>query len=264
MDESPIAPTPNDRRERLWDRGSNIKRAICSLTLAALLVACSSTPGQNTAAQAAPTASAISASPSQTTGIDTTELGSVFRGLDELPVESRSALEARLTAVRPTNFDGLSSQQRADWAEEFTWKGLVRLDDAALTARFRLRASAVGHMPEATCATFWRNMKNRVPTTDLVLSALSVDQRRDWYEIAVEAIEAQVSGTPVPRVVTLDEVRVIAAKSRSLATPEELLALDSPATSDAAECASIRAVNATTLRLPAADLATVSRQEVQQ
>jgi hypothetical protein len=107
-------------------------------------------------------------------------------------------------------------------------------------------------------------MRNGVPTTDLVLSALSVDQRREWYEIAVEAMEAEVSATPVPRVVTLDEVRMIADKSRSLATPEELLSLDSPATSDAAECSGIRAVHATTLRLSVADLATVARQEVQQ
>lgn len=80
-------------------------------------------------------------------------------------------------------------------------------------------------------------------------------------------MEAQLQGTAVPRTVTLDELKQISEKGEDLATARELAAMQikpfDTTTSHAAFCAFQRAANAATERLPAVDVGSLARAEVQ-
>ena len=88
-----------------------------------------------------------------------------------------------------------------------------------------------------------------------------------FVEVYVEALEAQARRTPVPRTVTEDEANRVLDEVRGLATPDELSAIQAGGSdstkSDAVQCAVLRAVFDISLRLPAADLATLARYRMQ-
>ena len=100
-----------------------------------------------------------------------------------------------------------------------------------------------------------------------LLTAMTVDERKDWFEISLAAAEAQAHGTPIPRTVTEDDFNKAFDALRSEATPDELsamAALGGGATQDdATVCSGYRAIYSVALRLSAADLATAARYDVQ-
>ena len=185
---------------------------------------------------------------------------------DELPADFRAGIDARLRAVAPAGWDQWTEAQRSGWAKEQVDEGLVRLDDATLVRLLRLGLAAEQRVPVAVCAAFLRegggSQVSRA-TDEAFNSAISPDERMERIEIHLEAIEAQVRGTPAQRTVSeTDADRVNAAVEASLTPEERALVeayLDGPSPSDAETCAADRAVIAATLRLPAGDLATNAR-----
>ena len=196
-------------------------------------------------------------------GGEPTSLGTMFgRPYDELPADFRSGIETRLKAVAPADWDRLNVPERAAWAVGHTKSGMVRLDHSTLIRRFRLGSAAESRVAVADCAANARPSTLSRATDEAFQSALSVDERKERVEIDLEAIEADVHETPVPRTVTEDEAKGLWTAMMALATPEESRAIEAsggPFTSDAVVCAYARAVRAVALRLPAADLATLVR-----
>jgi hypothetical protein len=231
--------------------------------LAIVLVGCGSavTPTPVGVVVTPPPSDSAAASPS------INPLTSAFHGpYDKLPADFRSGIEVRVKALLPADFDQLSDTEQVSWLTVMEQAGSVRLDDATLTRRFHLEADAVGRMPEAACAAYSRKSSNGGTTSvETLVAALDEDAQREWYEIAVEAMEAEAHSMPVPRTVTEDEIGAIFSKLDALATPDELRAtrVSDPAQSDAAWCAALRARDAVLLRLSAADLTTYARYSAQ-
>ena len=199
-------------------------------------------------------------------------LGSVFgNAYDQLPANFRSGISTRLEAVVPADFDLRSHAQQVAWLNEQRIGGMVRLDDEALVRRFRLLEEGLRGMPVPACAEIVDAVRSgrmaSKTTDDAFFAALAEDQRMEWVEFEVEAIEAQARGTPVPRIVNEDEVAKVYEAADRLTTPDESGALDAfnadTTPSDAVACSGVRAYNAVLLRLAATDLATVSRYNVQ-
>jgi hypothetical protein len=204
--------------------------------------------------------------------VASTALGSAFGGpYAQLPGDFRSGIETRFKAILPADFEKLTDTEQIAWIRKQEEGGLVRLDDANLTRRLGLYVEGLGQMPVAACAAFVRETANggetSSATNNAFLTALSVDERKDWIEIAIGALEAQVHATPVPRIVTDEEANGILSDVGSLATPDEQSAIRAygggTAGSDAALCAGLRAVYAIFARLPAADRTTVARYDLQ-
>jgi len=211
-------------------------------------------------------------------------LASVFGGpYEQLPGDLRVEVSSRLNAVLPADFDKRTDAEQSAWFFERLQDGLVRLDDSTLVRRFRLEVAGFGHLPVPVCAAavratddiigadeigvrFGSGAKLSQATRDAFLTALSDDQRKDWVEIMVEAIEASAHGRPGSRTVGYEGITIIRGSGR-LATPEENSAIrawtDGSSPSDAIECGGFRAFQAVLLRLPASDLATYSLFHVQ-
>jgi hypothetical protein len=237
-------------------------RGSAILAVVVLVAACAS-PSPSPTPPSVPTDSPASVGSTTLTGL----FGSPY---DQLSADFRAGIDTRLKAIVPANFDQLSDTEQFEWVLDHQNSGLARLDDATLARRLRLSATAVGKMPVAACAAFTRERVNngrlRDATADAFLGALAVDEQKDWVEIHVAAIEADVHETPVPRTVTDEEASRLFDLAASLATPEELSAAEAfgdPSQSDAVRCAGIRAISAATLRVPEADLATLARDAVE-
>ena len=201
-----------------------------------------------------------------------TMFGSMFGGpTDQVPADFRSGMEIRINAVLPANFDRLSRADQVAWTHEQFAGGFPRLDDATLTRFHRLQAAGFDQMPVAACAAMVREKANSgkkfSPTNNAISVALDGSQRKEFVEVYVEALEAQARRTPVPRTVTEDEANRVLDEVRGLATPDELSAIQAGGSdstkSDAVQCAVLRAVFDISLRLPAAELATLARYRMQ-
>ena len=166
-------------------------------------------------------------------------LKSAFGGpYDDLPSDFRAGIEARVAAISVDN-GPLSLEDQVTWRTVMEQDGSVRLDDQTLARRYQLEARAVGRAPVAACAHLARGWANggTMSMADAVAAAL--DEQKDWYAIAVEAMEAAANEIPVPRTVTDDGIGAVFTKLDGLATAEELTAThagEDPTASDAALC----------------------------
>jgi len=197
-----------------------------------------------------------------------TPLGSLFgEPYEQLPADFRVGIEGRLRKVAPADWDELSDAERSVWAREHVDLGLARLGDHTLGGLLRLRFASQEQAPIAVCAALIRETTNgRVlsrATDEALQLALSPDQRMERVEIHVEAIEAQIHGSPSTQTVSEAEAMRVRDEIDRLMTPEErrltMATADGSFPSDSEICSSSSAFNAATLRLPADDFETIAR-----
>lgn len=187
---------------------------------------------------------------------------------EQLPADFRAGIDARLRDVAPDDWEQRTEAQRTAWATEQADLGLVRLEDATLVRLAQLAQAAHEQAPVAVCAARFREtrgggMLSRA-TDEALQWALSPNQRMERVEIHIEAIEAKVHGTPVSRTVSDAEYKRVRDDIERLMTPEERRLVETTSNaplppSDIEICATLRALGAAALRLPAADRATYVR-----
>lgn len=194
-------------------------------------------------------------------------LGSMFGpSYDKLPADFRSGVDARLKAVAPAEWDRLTVAERSAWAVQQLNAGLVRLDDAKLTNRYRLLVTVRARMPTEACGEAAREAADGPlsrGSSEAFFRSFTPEELRSRVEMDLEAIEAQVRATSMPRQVTEVEADRVYDTIISLATPDESEAiqavLSNQPQADVELCRAIRAFDAASLRLPANDLSTWAR-----
>jgi hypothetical protein len=137
-------------------------------------------------------------------------ISSAFGGpWDRLPSDTKTRLEARLDKAFGDSLKGLSSAEAGARIRTTEQNGLRRLDDATLLERLQLQTKALGSTDTATCATAAR--ASLAGTTldrghaNAMLGTLDMVSLGRWFEIAVEAIEAESRGAPPTRSYTQDQ-----------------------------------------------------------
>lgn len=198
-------------------------------------------------------------------------LGGVFGGpFGRLPADVRSGFEQRFDTAVGDTLDGLSDEAKGTRVLALVKGGLPRLDDATLASRLRLTVAALNTTDTATCAAVARAQILATEPSDedssKMISGLNDADLRQWFEIALEAVEAQARGAPAARVVTdseMDSIFTVLIGALSEADTATFGALSSGGTvDDAAMCSAIRALNAATLAQPEADVMLLARYDV--
>ena len=194
-------------------------------------------------------------------------INSVFGGpFDRLPSDARDGFEARIEAILPAGFEDRSDAEQTAWFDASMGTGLQRLDDAVLDRRFALQAVAVTRADIATCAKFVSETPVSDATSEQLIGKLEPAELREWFDIAIQAIEAEAGGKPVPRTIVETEFEAVFTAVIDGASTEELAAMEAwfeGGTTDEELCSGIRAFHAGIGRLGAADRATVARYDVQ-
>ncbi|HYM82560.1 MAG TPA: hypothetical protein VEY67_00205 [Candidatus Dormibacteraeota bacterium] len=196
-------------------------------------------------------------------------LGALFGGqFERLPGDQRAQLESRFDAAVGDRLKGLSDQAASDRVAALVGGGLPRLDDPTLLEYEATWTAAVAAVDTPTCATVVRTKGPVVPvsTTEKVLSSLDTTRLGRWYEITVQAIEAESRGAPAARsVATADADRMYAALGGKLTSQDatSLQALSNgTAVSDQAACDAYRHLYAAGLALDPADRAVFVLEDV--
>ncbi len=192
---------------------------------------------------------------------------SLFGGpWERLPSDTRSQLERRLEAALGDSIKGLSDADASARVDAAVTAGQARLDDPTLVRRFRLLTAAVASADGTTCAAFARadvaGHKLDPVIAQKLIDSLDTARLSEWFEINVEAIEAQQRGAPATRSVPLEasQAMFIALDARvSASDTATLIGLaNGTPESDAAACAAERSFYVAGLQLDPTNLAVLA------
>jgi hypothetical protein len=196
-------------------------------------------------------------------------LGNVFGGAySKLPADQQQALQRRVDAAIGTRLDGVPDAEQSTRIEAMVRSGLPRLSDAPLVEKVHLTVKVLSATDEATCARIARGIATGVADKDATLKALEavdVDSIGRWYDINVQAIEADAASTPVRAVDPNDSERILTgiASGFSTAEAEQVGALyRGGEVSDGDACGGLRAFYRHVETLPAGDLAVAALYDV--
>ncbi len=190
-------------------------------------------------------------------------LGSVFGGAyDKLPSDQQKSLEARFDAAVGTTLDGKSDAEKSAAINAMITSGLPRLDDAPLVDKIHLTVKLLNGTDEATCAKLARATATGKEDPDALLKSLQsldTDSVGRWYDINVQAIEADAASKPVRSADQAGAERILTSIASGLSPAEaaQISALysGSATTSDADACGGIRTLYNRIDALPPSDLA---------
>jgi hypothetical protein len=127
-----------------------------------------------------------------------------------LPPDARRDLATELERLLGDRVAGKTPTQIATEAALATARGFARLDDATLVRRLELQTTALDRATTRACAAFMRMAFGGVTAFDLSVAAelvLQLDESEltEWYRLSLDAIRAELNGTPARRSVTDDE-----------------------------------------------------------
>ncbi|HEV8488982.1 MAG TPA: hypothetical protein VGQ58_04275 [Candidatus Limnocylindrales bacterium] len=135
-------------------------------------------------------------------------LGTSFAGgevWNRLPTEARDDFERRIKAVAG-DVEDMSEAEASQAIQARVQAGMLRLDDATLVRRLTLQTVALGKLDEATCGQFAQASFAGRPQPEGVavklMGAMTEAELRDWFNIAVLALEADAGKSPEPRTVS--------------------------------------------------------------
>jgi hypothetical protein len=203
-------------------------------------------------------------------------IGSAFSGAfggpwEKLPSDVRAGFEQRLETASAGQLKGLSDAQTGSKIEGWLTAGMPRLDDARLVRHLELLTQSLDQADEATCAAFGRHSVNGAALADDASEKLigTLDQAAliEWIGLNVDAIEAELRGSPEAKVVSATESDAVLNRMVASMTEADLTtigALSSGQTlPDAQACAAIRSLYGTTRALDPADKVVMARFDVQ-
>jgi hypothetical protein len=190
-------------------------------------------------------------------------LGSVFGGAyDKLPSDQKHALEARFDAAVGNSLDGKSDAEKTAAIDAMITSGLPRLDDAPLVDKIHITVKLLNATDEATCAKLARATATGKEDSDALLKSLEsldTDAVGRWYDINIQAIEADAASKPVRTADNAAAERILTTIASGLSATEaaQISALYSGtgSASDADACGGIRTLYDRIDGLPPADLA---------
>lgn len=190
---------------------------------------------------------------------------------DRLPTDVREAYEQRLEAAAGSQLDGLSDAQIATKIDGWLTGGYPRLDDAKLIRHLELAVQALNATDEATCAAFGRNSLAGVAFSDefeaKLIGALDPAATTEWVGLNVDAIEAELRGSPEPLAVSAAESDALVTRLLARQPEAEIATLaalaDGESATDPETCVAIRSLYNGILVLDPADKALMARIDVQ-
>jgi hypothetical protein len=203
-------------------------------------------------------------------------VGSAVSGLfggpwDRLPSDVRSGYEQRLEAAVGKQLEGLSDADAKKKVEDWLAAGYLRLDDGRLIRHLDLEIEALGRAEEATCAAFGREAITGQTVSDdtgsKLISSLEQPALVEWIGLNVDAIEAELRGSPNPTRITDDESTAVLnelIEGLGQGELETFAALDSGGTAtDAEVCHAVRLLYNTAKKLDPDSKAIMARFDVQ-
>ena len=204
-----------------------------------------------------------------------TVVGSIFSSAfggpwDRLPSDVRDSLGQRLQAALGDRLRGLSDADASGRVASMLAGGLPRLDDATLVDRFTIATTALKTVDVATCAAFVRDgvagTTPPVAIAEKVVDALDTATLERWFEINVEAIEADARGAPPARAVSPDASSKMFADVLGLVPAADQATLRAliggTPTPDAATCTAATDLYSTAIIIGGQDLDTIALYDV--
>lgn len=198
-------------------------------------------------------------------------LEAVFGGpYARLPSDVRDGFERRIEAAVGDQLEGLSDEEQSTQVQALIKAGLPRLDDATLETRYRIAGRAFDRADTATCAILARAVFTGTEPSDnsntKVIGALDDTDLRRWFEISVQAMEAEARGAPAATTVTDAAVEPLWEGVGSALSATDLAALVSigngETVDDASACSALRELYRATLGLPPAQVTLFARYDV--
>jgi hypothetical protein len=189
-----------------------------------------------------------------------------------VPGDARDALVSDLRSAVGNQLDNLSAVDQRTRVSTMIRDGYARLGDAQLGRRLQLEVKALDRSDAAACAAYGRasfGSGSMPPDVALnLINALDTADLTEWYQLAVQAIKADVAGTtPARSVSQADFVAafrpVINQLSASEAATITAVTQDLAGSSDADVCRAVRIIYDTTVATAGIDLATVSLFDLQ-
>lgn len=190
---------------------------------------------------------------------------------ERLPTDVREAYEQRLETAAGSQLDGLSDAQVATKIDGWLAGGYPRLDDARLVRHLELAVQALGATDEATCAAFGRHSLVGAAFPDeseaKLVGALDSAATIEWVGLNIDAIEADLRGSPEPVAVSVAESDALVTKLLDRLSEAELATFAAlgggRSATDPETCGAIRSLYNGILVLDPADKALMARIDVQ-
>jgi hypothetical protein len=205
-------------------------------------------------------------------GVVGSALSGAFGGpWERLPSDVRDVYEQRLETAAGSQLDGLSDTQIATKIDGWLAGGYPRLDDAKLIRHLELAVQALNATDEATCAAFGRTSLVGAAFPDAaeakLVGALDSSSTIEWVGLNVDAIEADLRGSPDPVAVSAAESDALVTRLLDRMSEAELATFAAlgggGSATDPETCGAIRALYNGILVLEPADKALMARIDVQ-
>jgi hypothetical protein len=190
----------------------------------------------------------------------------------KLPSDVRSSYEHRLEAAIGNRLDGVSDTAATAQFETWLQGGYARLDDARLVRHLQLEIDALRRAEEKDCASFGRQSVGGKAidddTSGHLIASLDQASMAEFVGLNVDAIEAELRGSPAPVVVSNAESGALFERllgGLSTTQTETLSSISSGGSvDDHTTCDAIRGLYAQSLTLDAPSLALLARLDVSQ
>ena len=189
---------------------------------------------------------------------------------DKLPSDVKNAYEQRLETAVGHRLDGMANAQQETQVATWLKSGYSRLDDRRLTRHLELEVDALNRADVGTCAAFGRSSIAGVQidssTSNKIVGALDQASMVEFLGLNVEAIEAELRGSPTPIHVTSAQTSASFQAMLGGLSQAEILTLSNLSSGqkagDADTCNAIRGLYRQALQLDPASKAIVARFDI--
>ena len=197
--------------------------------------------------------------------------GSAFGGpYNRLPADVREGFEQRFEAAVGDTFDDQTDAEQEARITALVKGGMPRLPDGLIDTNFRLSVKGMQTVNEAACTAIAKSFFNGGEPPDdastALIDTLSDAELAQWFEIRLQAVEAESRGSP-PAVLISDATVDPLYEKVFLAMRQEdvdtFIQMANGATvEDAALCAAARGLYGSVLTLSPGEVLTFARYDV--
>lgn len=198
-------------------------------------------------------------------------IDSAFGGpYGRLPGDVRSGFESRLEAAVGDRIKDQTDAQQAATILALVKSGLSRLDNALVDSNFRLTSKALDATDIASCAAVARAIvgggEPPESASSAMINTLSDADLRQWFEIRISAIEADVRGSPAQVMIEDSAVDPLYDKLFKIMSSDDIETFGGIAggedVTDDALCTAVRSLYASVLTLSAEETTLFARYDV--